>query len=87
MRRRALVMVLAAALLFGAAAPAASAAPSERRVCAVRAVLKEAPGGLTIGWVLRGHEVLVLRRTTDRAWVHVRTDFGARGWLLSRALC
>ncbi len=85
MRRASAAALAAGALLAVPAAPAAAGTPA--RVCASEAALREAPGGIVVGYLRRPERVLVLRRSADGAWVRVRTTTRRRGWLRGAVLC
>jgi hypothetical protein len=82
---------MAAAATAAAAAIASGAAPAMAApladVCASRAVLYDTPGGLVVGVLARGTDVVVLRRSANRRWVRVRTARAITGWTPRKALC
>jgi hypothetical protein len=85
--RAAAAGLLAAAALVVPANADARAAGTTTRVCAERAIVREAPSGLVIGVIEQGDPVRVLRRSRDRVWVRVAVDLPAVGWIKAKALC
>jgi hypothetical protein len=76
-----------AALVVAPAGAQARGGGDAARVCAERAIVREAPSGLVIGVIEQGEPVRVLKRSKDRVWVRVAVDLPAVGWIKAKALC
>ena len=85
-RRMLVLTLLTSFLLLGVGAATAPGAAT-RKLCSARANLYDSPGGLVVGRLYRPQRVVVLRRSANRRWVHVRTRTRLRGWLTAGALC
>ena len=85
-RRMLALSIISSFLLLGAGAATSSAATT-RKICSARANLYDSPGGLVVGRLQRRSRVVVLRRSANRRWAHVRAHTGLRGWILAGALC
>jgi hypothetical protein len=82
---RAVVALVAAAVVAGAAPGAADA--RVRKTCAPRTKVLSTPGGLVVGFLARGAQVLVLKHTRNRYWTEVRAVHSIVGWIHSEDLC
>jgi hypothetical protein len=86
--RRTLVLLMSLAALTLAALPAApSDAAVRRSLCAATANLRDTPNGFVIGRLRRPQRLVLLRRSANRRWAHVRVQSGLIGWIPARSLC
>jgi hypothetical protein len=84
--RLALLMSLAA-LTFAAVPAAPSDAAERRSLCASRANLRDTPNGFVIGRLRRPQRLVLLRRSANRRWAHVRVQSGLIGWIPASSVC
>lgn len=84
---RARRVALPAAVLAATIALAPPGDALAAQVCAKRAVVRDSPGGFTVGYVYRRDRVRVLRRSANRRWARIVTPTELRGWMRRRALC
>ena len=84
--RRTLLIVMVAALAVATALPDPAQARGRGEVCVAHATLYDTPGGLVVGVLVRGDRVRILRRSSGRTWVRVRSAIDLRGWMRARAL-
>ena len=85
---RRLVTVLLMTTLVTLAVLAAPAAAQQRRsLCARTANLRDSPDGFVIGRLTRPQRLVVLRRSANRRWTHVRVRSGIAGWIPSSSVC
>jgi Bacterial SH3 domain len=82
----ALVLMSAIAMTFAIEATSSDAAV-RRSLCAARANLRDSPDGFVIGRLRRPQRLVVLRRSANRRWTHVRVQSGLSGWVPSRSVC
>jgi hypothetical protein len=82
---RAVVALVAAAVVAGAAPGAAKA--RVRTTCAPRTKVLSTPGGLVVGFLARGAQVLVLKHTRNSYWTEVRAVHSLVGWIHTQDLC
>jgi hypothetical protein len=82
----ALLLMSAVALTLVADAAVADAA-QRRSLCSRTANLRDSPDGFVIGRLSRPQRLLVLRRSANRRWAHVRVQSGLRGWIPSSSVC
>jgi hypothetical protein len=83
-----LVLLMSLAALTLAAVPAAPAQSAERRsLCARTANLRDTPNGFVIGRLRRPQRLVLLRRSANRRWAHVRVQSGLIGWSPARSVC
>jgi hypothetical protein len=87
-RRRLLALLLMSAVAVTLAIDAAAADAAQRRsLCARTANLRDSPDGFVIGRLRRPQRLVVLRRSANRRWTHVRVQSGLNGWLPSTSVC
>jgi hypothetical protein len=82
---RAVVALVAAAVVAGTAPGEANA--RVRTTCAPRAKVMSTPGGLVVGFLARGAQVLVLKRTRNGYWTEVRALHSLVGWIHTKDMC
>ena len=82
---RAVVALVAAAVVAGTAPDVAQA--RVRTTCAPRTRVMSTPGGLVIGFLARGAEVLALKHTRNGYWTEVRAVHSIVGWIHTQDLC
>ena len=80
------VVALVAAAAVAVAAPGSTQA-RVRTTCAPRTKVLSTPGGLVVGFLARGAQVLVLRHTRNGYWTEVRALHSLVGWIHSQDLC
>jgi hypothetical protein len=81
-----LALLIAGLLVLGA--PTAALAKGEtRKVCVRAATVRDTPRGFAIARLFRNERVEVVRRSSTRGWVPIRTRSGLPGWILERSLC
>ena len=86
--RRTLLLLMSFAALTLAAVPAAPSQAAERRsLCARTANLRDTPNGFVIGRLRRPQRLVLLRRSANRRWAHVRVQSGLIGWIPARSVC
>ena len=86
--RRRLLLAMSLAALILAAVPAAPSGAAERRsLCASAANLRDTPNGFVIGRLRRPQRLVLLRRSANRRWAHVRVQSGLIGWIPARSVC
>ena len=82
---RAVVALVAAAVVAGTAPGVAEA--RVRTTCAPRTKVLNTPGGLVVGFLARGAQVLVRKHTHDGNWTEVRALHSLVGWIHTQDLC
>jgi hypothetical protein len=82
-RRLALPVAVVAATI--ALAPTGDALAAQ--VCAKRAVVRDSPGGFTVGYLYRRDRVRVVRLSANRRWARIVTPTELRGWTRNKVLC
>jgi hypothetical protein len=86
-RLRLLLLMSLAALVLAAVPAAPSEAAQRRSLCARTANLRDTPNGFVIGRLRRPQRLVLLRRSANRRWAHVRVQSGLIGWIPARSLC
>jgi hypothetical protein len=77
----------AAAAAVSGAAPASAAPLPRAEICVARATVYDTPGGMAVGVLARGTNIVVVRRGANRRWVRVRSAHPITGWTRAKALC
>ena len=86
MIRMLLVALIVSATLV--ALPASALAREQtRKVCVRAATVRDTPRGFAIARLYRNERVTVVRRSSTRGWLPIRTRRGLPGWILSKSLC
>ena len=81
------VLLMSCLALSRAIGPAAADAQTRRSLCSATATLRDSPDGFVIGRLRRPQRLVVLRRSANRRWTHVRVQSGLQGWLPSSSVC
>lgn len=88
--RSAAAAVVAVALAAGMYAPGAGAATTSksRRICVGPTLVRDTPGGITIGILAKDSPVRVLMHAAKRRdWVRIHASPEIAGWIKASALC
>jgi hypothetical protein len=81
------VLLMSTVALTLAIGPTAADAQTRRSLCSRTATLRDSPDGFVIGRLRRPQRLVVLRRSANRRWTHVRVQSGLQGWLPSSSVC
>ncbi len=85
--RRVLAVLLLTTLVALAVLAAPAAAQQRRALCSRTANLRDSPNGFVIGRLTRPQRLVVMRRSANRRWTHVRVRSGIAGWIPSTSVC
>jgi hypothetical protein len=82
------VLLMTTLVALAVLADTAAAQQQQRRsLCSRTANLRDSPNGFVIGRLTRPQRLLVLRRSANRRWSHVRVQSGIAGWIPSSSVC